>query len=225
MTARSFARLAGLLLALLVLGAAPANKPFQRVVLAPGCYEIRPGGFYDVSAYCLDETMQAPAPGTVLAGAPESMGRTVIKSGSAVASLQAAMQRGLIRLEGLGGGDYFHIRVRNLSADKIEICVTSPTVVLGDDGFPTADLKKLYPEIVRLMTQAGGNGPATGAQEIETHIKLQKQIWAAIAAAKPAADRRDGEDYSPYADRTDHAVSDSQDCTGPPGTVFVCPVR
>jgi hypothetical protein len=225
MMGRVFGRFALLLLAVVALGAAPAAKPFQRVVLAPGCYEIKPGGFYDVSAYCLDETEQAPAPGTVLAGAPESMGRTVIKTGSAVASLQAAMQRGLIRLEGLGGGDYFHIRVRNLSADKIEICVTSPTIVLGDDGYPTADLKKLYPEIVRLMTQAGGNGPASGAQELETHIKLQRQIWAAIAAAKPAADRRDGADYSPYEDRTDHAASDRQDCVGPPGTVVVCPVR
>ena len=55
-------------------------------------------------------------------------------------------------LEGLGGADYFHIRVRNLSAGKIEICVTSPTVLLGDEGYPTEDLKKVYRQIADIMT-------------------------------------------------------------------------
>ena len=96
-----------LLLALLMVAAAPGGpgKPFQRVVLAPGCYVIAPGGFYDVSAYCLDESMQAPAPGTTMAAAPDTMGKTVIKVGSTVTSLQSAMQRGTIQLDGLGGAD------------------------------------------------------------------------------------------------------------------------
>jgi len=219
------ARVLVLLLALLSIGAAPvAARPFQRIVLAPGCYVLSPGGTYDVSAYCLDESMQAPAAGTILASAPESLslGQTVIKIGKSVTSLQNAAQRGLIRLEGLGGADYFHVRVRNLTAGKVEICVTSPTVVLGDESYPTVDLKKIYPELVRILTQAGGTAPASGNQDLETHIKVQKQIWAAIAAAKPAADRRDGSDWSPYAEGAPHSVSNDQDCVGPPGTITLC---
>src|ERR1700735_327889 len=137
------ARIVLLLLALIMIGAAPAPaKPFQRIVLAPGCYVLTPGGIYDVSAYCLDESMPAPAPGTILASAPDTLGQT-------------AMQRGLISLEGLGGRDYFHIRVHNLSSTRIEICVTSPTVLLGDEGYPTADLKKIYRELTGILTQTG----------------------------------------------------------------------
>jgi|GEM_PF-3928874 hypothetical protein len=216
-------RIVVLLLALLSIGAAPAaTKPFQRIVLAPGCYVLTPGGTYDVSAYCLDESMPAPAPGTVLASAPESLGQTVIKFGGTITSLPTAMQRGLISLEGLGGGDYFHIRVHNLSPNRIEICVTSPTVLLGDEGYPTADLKKIYPQLTAILTGNGGSAPDSGNQELETHIKLQKQIWAAIDAAKAPADRRDGADWSPYDERAARAVSDGKDCTGPPDTVVLC---
>jgi hypothetical protein len=217
------ARIAAVLLALLSIGATPAAaRPFQRIVLAPGCYVLAPGGTYDVSAYCLDESMQAPAPGTVLASAPDSLGQTVIKFGTSVTSLQTATRRGLIQLEGLGGADYFHIRVRNLSSNKIEICVTSPTVLLGDEGYPTTDLKKAYPELARILTQAGGPAPASGNQDLENHLKIQKQIWAAMAAAKPAAARRDGSDWSPYDQGADRGVPDDKECTGPPGTVILC---
>ena len=219
----SITRIALFLLALLSIAAAPvATQPFQRLVLAPGCYVLTPGGSYDVSAYCLDESMQAPAPGTVLASAPDQLGQTVIKFGSSVTSLPTAMQRGLIRLEGLGGGDYFHIRVRNLSPDRIEICVTSPTVLLGDESYPTADLKKIYPQLASILTQAGGAAPASGNQELETHLKLQKQIWAAIAAASPPTDRRDGKDGSASALGADRAVSDARTCTGPSDTIVIC---
>jgi len=216
------ARIVLLLLALIMIGAAPAPaKPFQRIVLAPGCYVLTPGGIYDVSAYCLDESMPAPAPGTILASAPDTLGQTVIKSGNAVTSLQTAMQRGLISLEGLGGRDYFHIRVHNLSSTRIEICVTSPTVLLGDEGYPTADLKKIYRELTGILTQTGVTASASGNQELETHLKVQKQIWAVMAAAKAAADRLDRKDWSPY-DAPNRAVSNGKDCAGPAGTVVIC---
>jgi hypothetical protein len=211
------------LLALLSIGAATlAVKPFQRIVLAPGCYVLTPGGTYDVSAYCLDESMPAPAAGTVLAGAPESLGQTVIKSGGAVTSLPMAMRRGLIRLEGLGGADYLHVRVRNLSRDRIEICVTSPTILLGDEGYPTADLKKLYPQLAAILTQAGGTASVSGNQDLETHLKIQERIWAAVSAL--SGDRRDDLYGWPSADGTKRSVGD-RECAGPPGVVIVCPGR
>jgi hypothetical protein len=216
-------RIVWLLCALILAAAAPAGaKPFQRLVLAPGCYVLAPGGTYDVSAYCLDESTPAPAPGTVLASAPESLGQTVIKIGNAAASLQTALKRGTISLEGLGGADYFHIRVRNLTADKIEICVTSPTVLLGDDGYPTTDLKKLYPLLAPMMKEAGGAAPASGNQELETHLKIQKQIWEAMANLKAAADRN-GADGLLFGQTAGQAAS--RDCVGPPNTVVLCPER
>jgi hypothetical protein len=212
-----------LLMALVLAAAAPSvGKPFQRIVLAPGCYVLTPGGTYDVSAYCLDEETPAPAPGTVLSSAPESLGRTVIKSGNLATSLQTAMQRGMISLEGLGGVDYFHIRVRNLTGDRIEICVTSPTVLLGDEGYPTTDLKKIYPQLTAILTQAGGPTPASGNQELETHLKIQKRIWAAMATLKPSPDP-DGADWTPYGQKAGHAVS--PDCDPPPNTLIICPSR
>jgi hypothetical protein len=220
------ARIFVLLLALLMVAAsAPGGpgKPFQRVVLAPGCYVIAPGGFYDVSAYCLDESMQAPAAGTVIAAAPETMGKTVIKIGSAVTSLQTAMQHGTIRLEGLGGADYFHIRVRNLSAGKIEICVTSPTVLLGDEGYPTEDLKKVYREIADIMTQAGGTAQTGGSSDLETHLKIQKRIWEVMATVRPKADAKDDGAWPAPAEGSKRGVTSPTECAGPPNSIVVCP--
>jgi hypothetical protein len=218
------ARILIVLLALLSIGAAtPTAKPFQRLVLAPGCYALTPGGIYDVSAYCLDESMPAPAPGTVLVGAPGSLGQTVVKSGGVVTSLPAAMRRGLISLEGLGGADYLHVRVRNLSSDRIEICVTSPTILLGDEGYPTADLKKIYPQLAGILTQTGGTASVSGNQDLETHLKIQERIWAAVAALQ--ADRRDDPYGSSSANGTKRAIADDKECAGPPGTVIVCPER
>jgi hypothetical protein len=220
------ARIMVLLLALLsVAAAAPGGpgKPFQRVVLAPGCYVIAPGGFYDVSAYCLDEDMQAPAPGTELASAPDTMGKTVIKIGNAVSSLQAALQHGTIRLEGLGGGDYFHVRVRNLSAGKIEICVTSPTVLLGDEGYPTVDLKKVYAQVAAILTQAGATAQSSGTADLEQHIKIQKRIWEVMAAARPKPDNKDEGAWPGPAEGSKHGVPSVQDCDPPPNTVMACP--
>lgn len=221
------ARFFVLLLALLMVAAAPGGpgKPFQRVVLAPGCYVIAPGGFYDVSAYCLDESMQAPAPGTVIAAAPETMGKTVIKTGNAVASLQSAMQHGTIRLEGLGGADYFHVRVRNLSAGKIEICVTSPTVLLGDEGYPTEDLRKVYRQIADVMTQAGGTAQSGGTSDLETHLKIQKRIWEVMATVRPKSDSKDDGAWPGPVEGSKRGVTSPTDCAGPPNSVVVCPAH
>lgn len=209
-----------LVLALLLIGA--AAKPFQRLVLAPGCYVVAPGGTYDVSAYCLDESMPAPAPGTVLASGPDTLGQTVIKSGGSVISLPVAMRRGLISLEGLGGADYLHVRVRNLSSNRIEICVTSPTILLGDEGYPTADLKKIYPQLAGILTQAGGTAATSGNQDLETHLKVQERIWAAVARQTDPHD----DPYGPSdAQGTKRAVADDKECAGPPGTLIVCPGR
>lgn len=213
-----------LLLALLSVAAAmPSAKPFQRLVLAPGCYVVAPGGFYDVSAYCLDESMPAPAPGVALASNAESLGQTVIKAAGVITSLPAAMRFGLVSLEGLGGADYLHVRVRNLSPNQIEICVTSPTILLGDEGYPTVDLKKIYPQLAGILTQAGGAASTSGSQDLETHLKIQERIWAAVAAQQIAP--RDSPYGPSYAQGAKHSVADDKECTGPPGTLVVCPER
>jgi hypothetical protein len=216
----TIARLILLGMALLLLGAAPAPpSKVQRLVLAPGCYVLAPGGFYDVSAYCLDQSLQAPAPGTTLTGVPEALGQTVIKSGNKVASLQTALERGLIRLEGLGGGDYFHVRVRNLSPDRLEICVTTPTVLMGDAGYPIADLKRAYPELAKLLT-ADGKAPGSSNEALEAHIRVQQQIWDKLAQLAPPEDAT----RDPLRSRGDrkNGVGDDDTCSGPPGTAVVC---
>ena len=219
------ARIMLLLLALLTIGAsAPGGpgKPFQRVVLSPGCYVIAAGGYYDVSAYCLDESIQAPAPGTSLAAAPSNMGKTVIKIGAAASSLQTAMQRGTIRLEGLGGGDYFHVRVRNLTAGKIEICVTSPTVLMGDDGYPTMDLERAFPQIADVVGQTGNSGQSNGTADLETHLKIQKRIWEIMAAAWPKPSDADSGWPGPSG-IPKQGLPAPRDCAGPPNSLVLCP--
>ncbi len=49
------------------------------MVLAPGCYVLSPGKDDDVIAYCLDQTLPAPASGAILSDAPASFGDTVVR--------------------------------------------------------------------------------------------------------------------------------------------------
>ena len=73
-------RFAALILLFLSLALAPAaaDVPFQRMVLAPGCYVLGPHSFTDVSAFCLDEELPAPGHGVALASVPDALGDTFL---------------------------------------------------------------------------------------------------------------------------------------------------
>jgi hypothetical protein len=216
----------GLLLALLP--ARAADVPFQRMVLATGCYVLEPHSFTDVSAFCLDEELPAPGHGVLLASVPDALGDTFLKLGKGQKlGLQAALEQHVIRLEGLGGQDYFHVRIRNLGATRIEICINAPTVIMGDSGYPTADLTKVYGEIVRVLPRASdaehSKAKDSDNEELEAEVKLQKKLWDVTEKARnEAADH--AEDPIPAspgaADRP--GVARPKDCAGKNDAVLVC---
>jgi hypothetical protein len=215
----------GLLLA--ALPAPAADVPFQRMVLAPGCYVLEPHAFTDVSAFCLDEELPAPGHGVLLASVPDALGDTFLRLKGQKLGLQAALEQHLIRMEGLGGQNYFHVRIRNLSSARIEICINAPTVVAGDSGYPTADLAKIYGEIVRVLPHASdaehSKGKDSDNEELETEVRLQKKLWDVTEKARnEAADH--AEDPIPAspsaADRP--AVARQKDCTAKTDTAVVC---
>jgi hypothetical protein len=206
--------------------AAPA--PFQRMVLAPGCYVLAPGGFYDVSAFCLDEGVPAPAPGTRLGSVPDSLGDTFIKmSDQSVVGLQAALETHLIRMEGLGGQNYFRVRVKNLTGHKLEICINAPTVVMGDEGYPTADLKKTYAQLVRVLPRASdadhSKDQDSDNQDLETHLKLQKTIWDILEKSRDPEEKDLNNTENSSTSATSHKGSpSSKNCVGRSDSTMLC---
>jgi hypothetical protein len=217
-----------MLFSLALIGLAPAAaqpKKFQRMVLSPGCYVLAPGASTDVSAYCLDPSRPAPAPGVNLASAPASLGSTTVRpDGGPAVTLQAALAGHLIALEGLGGGDYLHLRVSNLSGRKIELCVTSPTVVAGDDGYPTDDLRRIYHRIARILAAPDKNRSQSDQPD---RARLQEQIWQTTEhAAEEELDRRLGP-LSPPGGRpgVPGPSSGPPDCTRGSDTITVCAGR
>ncbi len=153
------------------------------MVLAPGCYALSPGIDDDVIAYCLDQTLPAPASGAMLSDAPASFGDTVVKvDGGPSIPLQAALERHLIQIGGLG--DHLRVRIKYLSQNGLEICIKTPTVVMGNGEYYTGDLAKMYDQIVPIVRPPGGL--AGGAvrddarADLETRSKLQQKLWNAV---------------------------------------------
>jgi hypothetical protein len=177
------ARRAGLALLALILAAAfapaPAEAAFQRMLLAPGCYAIAPGGHYDVAAYCLDQALAAPASGALLSYAPQRYGSAAVRLGSGRSlSLQEALEKGLLQIQGLG--DKATVRLVNPGLEKIELCITTPTVLMGNGQFFTADLAKTYGKIAALVA---ADKTSSAETPDAAHDKLQRAIWDAVNAA------------------------------------------
>ncbi|MDR3517100.1 MAG: hypothetical protein P4M00_14905 [Azospirillaceae bacterium] len=166
-------------LALLAMFSGPAQAGFQRMVLAPACSTMAPGGFADVAAYCLDQTQAAPPTGAVLSQAPEAFGNAVVRVGAGPAmTLAAALAQHLIVIEGLGV--FRQLRIRNLTQDRLSLCSLTPTVVMGADGATGPDLTAAYGAIARLA-----GAPDTAASD-RAGDPVQVEIWQAVAAGVAA---------------------------------------
>lgn len=148
-------------------------------MLGPGCYALSPGKDDDVVAYCLDQTLPAPASGAILSDAPASFGDTVVKvDGGPSIPLQVALARRLIQIEGLG--DHLRVRIKNLSQNELEICIKTPTVVMGNGEYYTGDLAKMYDQIVRIVRPPGGAVRDDEGADLEMRAKLQQKLWNAV---------------------------------------------
>jgi hypothetical protein len=141
--------------------AQPAARP-QRMLLVPGCATIAPGAFYDASAYCLDQDAPAPPQGASMTGVPRGLGRATVVVGAGGMDLQTALARHLVGLESRGPDDYFQVRLRNLTAQTLRICIQTPTVIAADGAYPTDDLVKSYAQIAVAAGQGAGFGAAPG---------------------------------------------------------------
>jgi hypothetical protein len=215
---RAWRGFAALLLMVVLAGTAAAEPPpFQRMVIAPGCYVLAPGKSFDVDAYCLDEARQAPASGALLAKAPDALGDTVVKLGDgSVVGLKAALARYAVQIEGLG--DFSRVRIKNLTGDRLEICINSPTVVMADDGTTTGDLSRIYDRIRRILAAQ----PATRQSDQDAHDAKQRALWQEAAEEAAKAERgeeraRTGSSAAPRPRSPDPAK-----CVGRSDAVVVC---
>ncbi len=202
----------------------------QRMVIPPGCYSLSPGDHYDVPAYCLDQTFSPPPSGADLSYAPASFGdAAVLVQGGVPLTLQAALQQHLVAVEGLG--DHRRVRLRNLGAEKIQICIRAPTVVMGNGDYYTGDLPRVYDDIAKMLAPAPAGATASSPTEEmdrEAHDKLQRRLWAAVnsAKAKSEEDRREPDavraTYPKPAERLPAVAPDPSKCADQTSGVAVC---
>jgi hypothetical protein len=217
-----------LLLALIAAAAPALAAPAQRMVIAPGCYSLAPGDHYDIPAYCLDQSFVPPASGAELSEAPAQFGNAaVLIEGGLPLSLQAALQQHLVAIEGLG--DHTSLRLRNLGATPLQICIRAPTVVMGSGDNYTGDLPTLYPHIAQVLASAGASPPHPSQDEDrEAHDRLQRRLWSEVHEAEAqmeAAQRRPGGSEAviyPEAPTKLPAPTPDASCAQQTGGVTVC---
>ena len=186
-----FCRVLALLLATLSAGAALAITPgFQRMVIAPGCYALAPGQSVEVPAYCLDQDMAPPPQGAILPNAPSKFGTALVKiaAGGAL-SIQAALDQHLLQVE--GAGNDAHVRLRNLTSSRLELCIGSPPVVMANGDYASGDLAKLYQRIARILAPAGAAAEGNDEKTKALHAERQQALWQAV---NEAADKNAEED-------------------------------
>ncbi len=164
----------GLALALLP---APARAEMQRMALAPGCYRLAPRQACDADAFCLDRDRPPPGAGAMLSNAPAGLGDAQVRiDGGPPMALQAALDRHVVEIAGVGGGDFAHLRVSNLAAAPVELCAGAASVVTRSRGDPVDDLGRLYPRIGALAAK-----PAANAND-----PRQEALWRAVEDARGA---------------------------------------
>ncbi len=166
------------------------------MILAPGCLTIAAGSADDVSAYCLDQARAAPPSGALLADSSTALGETAIKlSGGRVLGLADALAQHLIQIEGLGNQS--QLRVRNLSAEPIELCVKGPTIVMGNGETYVGDVAKIRDRVEKLVAQGtiqspGAAAAPNGATGSDAHVQAQEKIWEEVNRI----DRQENDDLS-----------------------------
>ncbi|HWK47053.1 MAG TPA: hypothetical protein VNT30_20190 [Stellaceae bacterium] len=162
-----------------------AVHKYQRMVIAPGIYGLRPGGSSDAEAFCLDEALAAPIPGVALSRVEaEALDATVTVADASPITLQSAIDRHIIAVEGLGGLDFAHIRLKNLLPDRaVKVEVKAASVLAENDDYPMADARKFTPalrDIVRPQL-------ARREEEADEHKVVQQRVWTAFNAQTDAA--------------------------------------
>jgi hypothetical protein len=230
-------RIAAALLGILVAAHAfAADTGIQRMLLAPGCYQLAAGASAEISSFCLDQTREAPPSGASLANASPRFGNAVVKTASgAQLTLQAALKQHVIALEGAGG--YLYVQAKNLTNKPLEICVESPTLVIASGDDYTGDLAKLYEEVVHILAPLGetaNNSVAgTGPKQTSQHAALQQKLWEAMnASAEKAAEEQAykelsgkvlfGSSVGPAPQNSTKPVPGSTKCSGETKSVEVC---
>jgi len=203
----------------------------QRMVIGPGCHKLAPGGYDDVSAFCLDQSRAAPASGAILGSAPPTLGTAVVKvQDGAPVTLQSALSRHMIQLEGLG--DDLHVRIRNLTDMQLEICIDAPTVVMENGDSYTGDLAKVYGQIVRILKPSPGDiaqsGKSDNASERDARAKTQAKLWTVVNAVDEAEAKEQGKTLpaGPFDTPGESAPAwyfpNKSKCTGGTSSVEVC---
>jgi hypothetical protein len=189
---RVHAVLCAILLILAAGLAKPAAAETQRMVIAPGCYHLAPGQYLDADAYCLDRRLAAPTAGAQLSNAPASLGVTEVKIGGGTAMpLQMALDRQIVRIEGVGGEDFTRVRVRNLTQSQVELCVYAPTVLTENQGDSIGDLHLAYDKIARILKPVP-DSKASKSDEAsrDEHDQRQEAVWQSVEAANDETARR-----------------------------------
>jgi len=172
-----------IVLVALLAGGAPdiaVASDMQRMLLAPAaCRALTPGATADDNAYCLDQTRRPPVEGAILASVPAAFDKARVEiAGAGPMSLSQALARHLIEIEG-GGSDRL-LRLRNTSAETVEICIDGPTVVMGNGEAATRDIAALHDTISRLVAHSGKAG------DERAHADTQRKLWEAVSAAQAA---------------------------------------
>ncbi|MFZ0693292.1 MAG: hypothetical protein WAN51_03945 [Alphaproteobacteria bacterium] len=170
-------------------GERAAATEVQRMVVAPGCYVLSPGKFYDVSAYCLDQSRAAPAFGSILSYVPADLDNAAIKvAGGSPMTLSEALAQHAVQIEGLGNRQ--QLRIINPSGGTVEICVKGPTVLIGNGETYAGDLERIREKIDQLLKSAGNNAAGVdsenGSVDSESRANVQRKLWDAVNAADEA---------------------------------------
>lgn len=159
----------------LSLSSAALAADMQRMALAPaGCHVLPPGGYDDASAYCLDQARARPADGVILSDVMHSLDEATVRV-AAGPPLTLAEALGQHVVEIVGRGTDRVVRLKNLTEQNVEICITGPTVVMGAGEVGAHDLEHLRAEIKRLVSAPAADEHAREA--------IQQKIWAAVSAS------------------------------------------
>jgi hypothetical protein len=171
--------LAGLSLAADRGRAAPVPAQMQRMLISAGCYRIAGHATGAVAAYCLDEAGTAPGRGAILGETP-ALGEATVSVGDKSMPLKAALARHLLRIEGTDTPD--QVSLVNTTDQTLSFCVGRPVVIMGNGVAYSADLQRIYDQIVDLMRLDAPSAP-TPAEEPGPHARLQQRLWSLVNAA------------------------------------------
>jgi hypothetical protein len=173
----------------LALSGAAFAADTQRMVLAPaGCRVLPPGGYDDASAYCLDQARARPADGVILSDVLASLDEATVRvAGAPPLSLAEALARRVVEVVGRGTDRV--VRLKNLTDQSVEICITGPTVVMGAGEAEAHDLARIGSEIKRLVRAPAADDGA--------HDAIQRKLWAAINDSDQQENKKMAHDLAP----------------------------